>query len=111
VGEEAEQLSVEDFRLQKWFDLYKTAMLELERAAMTGRIADARVEIASRLEALQEYPGLHPEERQAIRDAHSNLRGLEQEEARLAAEDKKVLLEEAVQRLQALAPKFTKSEI
>ena len=101
---------MEDFKLQKWFDLYATALLELERAAMTGRIADARSEIASRLEALQQHPGLHPEERQAIRDAFSNLRVLEEEEARLAAEDKNRLLRDAAQKLQTLAPKFTKIE-
>jgi hypothetical protein len=102
---------VRDFQLQKWFDLYKTAMLELERAAMTGRIADARAEIAFRLEALQQHTGLHSEERRAIQDSLGNLLVLEKEEARLAADEKKRLLEEAARKLQALAPKFEKSEI
>jgi hypothetical protein len=38
-----------DYNAQKWFDLYKTALLELERAAITGRVADARAEITIRL--------------------------------------------------------------
>lgn len=91
---------------EKWFDLYKTAMLELQRAAMTGRIGDARTEIAGRLEALKQSPLLHDEERHAIQDALRNLRVLEQEEARLAEEDKKRLLAEAAQKLQRIAPRF-----
>lgn len=99
---------MENFRREKWFDLYRTAMLELEQAAMTGRIADARDEIASRLEALKQLPVLHPEEQQAITDALNNLRALEKEEARLAEEDRKRLLVEAARKLQILAPKFRK---
>jgi hypothetical protein len=94
---------------RKWFDLYATALLELERAAMTGRIGDARAEIAVRLETLKQHPGLHKVEYQAIQDALSNLRALEREEARLAAEEKKRLLQEAAQRLQSIAPKFQDS--
>ena len=41
-----------DYDTQKWFDLYRTALLELERAAITGRIRDARAEITIRLETL-----------------------------------------------------------
>jgi hypothetical protein len=95
-----------DYDQQKWFDLYTTAMLELERAAMTGRIGDARAEIALRLESLKQHPGLHKAEHQAIQDALSNLRVLEREEARLAAEDKRRLLQEAARKLQTVAPKF-----
>ena len=98
-----------DYDKQKWYDLYKTALLELERAAMTGRIGDARTEIASRLEMLTHHPGLHRDEYGAIQDALRNLLVLEQEEARLAAEDRKRLLEEAKQSLQAVAPKFQES--
>lgn len=93
---------------KKWFSLYRMALLELKRAAMTGRIGDARIEITARLEALTELPGLHEREHQAIRDALNNLRVLEREEARLAANDKKRLLEETAQKLQIIAPRFEK---
>jgi hypothetical protein len=99
-----------DFDTQKWFDLYKTALLELERAAMTGRIADARAEITTRLEMLQQHPELHHSELSAIRDALNNLRVLEREEERLAAEDKKRILQDTVQRLKSVAPKFGEPE-
>jgi hypothetical protein len=99
-----------DFDTQKWFDLYKTALLELERAAMTGRIADARAEITTRLEMLQQHPELHHSELSAIRDALNNLRVLEREEERLAAEDKKRILQDTVQRLKTVAPKFGEPE-
>ena len=95
-----------DYDKQKWYDLYKTALLELERAAMTGRIEDARTEIVSRLEILKQHPELHRDEDRAIQDALHNLLTLEREEARLAAEDKKRLLEEVMQKLRVLAPKF-----
>lgn len=98
-----------DYEKQKWYDLYKTALLELERAAMTGRIGDARTEIASRLATLKQHPGLHDVEYQAVQDALHNLLTLEREEARLAAADRKRLLEEARQKLQLLAPKFQDS--
>jgi len=81
-------------------------MLELERAATTGRIGDARIEIALRLEALKAHPGLYKPEYQAIQDALGNLRFLEREEERLAADDKKRLLQESIQKLQSIAPKF-----
>ena len=68
---------------QKWFNLYKTALLELERAALTGRIADARAEITLRLETLQQHPDLHHAEMSAIQDALNNLRVLEREEQRM----------------------------
>jgi hypothetical protein len=65
-----------DYDKQKWFDLYKTALLELNRAAMTGRISDARGEIATRLERLKQHPALHQH------------------------------LQESVQKLASVAPKF-----
>lgn len=95
-----------DYHTEKWYDLYRTAMLELERAAITGRIGDARSEITTRLETLQLHPNLHDTELSAIRDALNNLRVLEREEERLAAEDKKRILQEAVQSLRSIAPKF-----
>ena len=95
-----------DYQSQKWFDLYRTAILELERAAMTGRIGDARAEITTRLEALRQHPNLHQPELSAIQDALNNLRGLEQQEERLAEEDKKRILQQAVQKLKTIAPKL-----
>lgn len=62
-----------DYQSQKWYDLYKAAMLGLERVALTGRILDARTEITTRLETLEEHPDLHQAERSAIRDAQNNL--------------------------------------
>ena len=99
-----------NYDTQKWFDLYKTAVLELERAAITGRIADARAEITTRLEMLQQHPELHHSELSAIRDALNNLRVLEREEERLAAEDKKRILQHTVQRLKTVASKFGEPE-
>ena len=95
-----------DYDTQKWFDLYRRALLELERAAITGRIWDARAEITTRLETLQQHPDLHHAELSAIQDALTSLRVLEREEERLAAEDKKRILQQTVQRLQTIAPKF-----
>jgi hypothetical protein len=95
-----------DYDQQKWFELFTTAMLELKRAAMTGRIGDARAEIAVRLETLKQHPGLNQTEYHAVQDALRSLRVLEREEANLAAEDSKRLLEEAAGKLQSIAPKF-----
>lgn len=99
-----------DYDTQEWFDLYKTALLELKRAAMTGRIADARAEITNRLEMLQQHPELHQAELSAIGDALNNLRVLEREEDRMAAEDKKRILHQTVQKLKTIAPKFGESD-
>jgi len=95
-----------DYDTQKWIDLYRTALLELERAAMSGRIADARTEITTRLETLRQHPELHHTELSAIEDALNNLRVLEREEERMAAEDKKRILHQTVQKLKTIAPKL-----
>jgi hypothetical protein len=97
---------VNEYEQQKWFELYKAAMLETERAAMTGRICDARAEMISRLEKLGQHPGAHQDECHTIQDALLNLKMLEIEEAHLAAEDKKHLMQETKQKLQDGAPKF-----
>ena len=99
-----------DYDSQKWYDLYRTAVLEFERAAITGRIRDARAEITTRVEALRQHPGLHHAELLGIEDALNNLRVLEREEERLAAEDKKRILEQTMQRLKNIAPKFAVPE-
>ena len=100
------RLRMNDYRTEQWFDLYATAILELQRAAMNGRIGDAHAEIATCLETLLQHPNLHHTELSAIRDALINLRALEQEEEGLAAEDKKRVLQETVQSLKTIAPKF-----
>jgi hypothetical protein len=97
---------MKDYDKEKWFDLYRIALLELERAAITGRIGDARAEIAARLEVLKGHPGLHQAEYEAIRDALNNLRTLEREESYLAEEEKRRLLQEAAQVLQGIAHRF-----
>jgi hypothetical protein len=99
-----------DFDTQKWFNLYKTALLELERAAIRGRIADARAEITSRLEALEQHPALHHIELSAIQNALNNLGTLEREEERMAAENKKRVLQPTVKELRSIAPKCGESE-
>lgn len=83
-------------------------MLELSRAAMAGRISDARGEITARLETLKQHPGLHQHEHLAIQDALNNLRVLEREEKRLASDEKNRLLQEAIQKLASLAPTFVR---
>jgi uncharacterized protein YPO0396 len=95
-----------DYSREKWFDLYTTAMLELKRAAMAGRIGDARDEMAVRLATLQQHPKLHGTEYAAIQDALNNLRSLEREEERLAAEDKKRMLQETVSKLESIGSVF-----
>jgi len=42
-----------DYDQEKWVELYKKAILELEHAKMTGRIGDARTELAARVEQLR----------------------------------------------------------
>jgi hypothetical protein len=56
------------------------------------------------------YTALHAQERQATEDALNNLRVLEGEEERFAAGEKKRALEEALQKLRSLAPKFQQPE-
>ena len=99
-----------DYEREKWVELYKRALLELEHAAMTGRIGDARTEIAARLEKLRQLPGLHSQEQQAIDDALASLRVLEKEEERFAADEKRRLLEDALRKVRSLAPKIREFE-
>jgi len=93
---------------QKWVELYKTAVFELEQSFMAGRIADARAEIVKRVEALRQLPGLHKTEQRAIEDALNNLRFLEREDAQITEQRRKAevaleqlhLLEPTIERLQ-----------
>jgi hypothetical protein len=87
-----------------WVDLYRMAMMELENAKVAGRIGDARIEIAARLERLRDIPGLHTVEKRAIEDALSGLHGLEGPEERDA--DVRQVAERALHSLRAIAPRF-----
>lgn len=82
-----------DYEREKWVKLYKTPILGLERATLTGRIKDARIEIAARILKLRDVPGLHDAEIGAIDNAYRILRLLEGEEERCAAEEKRLALE------------------
>lgn len=97
-----------DYDQEKWVKLYKTAILGLERAKLTGRIEDARIEIAARLVELRDVPGLHAAEINAIDNAHRILRLLEGEEVRYAAEEKRRAIEEALHRVRSIAPQIEK---
>jgi hypothetical protein len=99
-----------DYDREKWVEVYITAVMELEHAAMTGRIGDARIAISTRLEKLKHLPGLHAREHQAIEDALNNLRVLEREEKRFAEGEKKRALDEALQKIRSLAPRFQQFE-
>jgi hypothetical protein len=81
------------------------AMMELENAKIGGRIGDARIEIAARLEKLREIPGLHTVEKQGIDDALSALHSLERTEER-DADDERRIAEKALQSLRVIAPRF-----
>ena len=93
-----------EYDKEKWVELYRAALLELEHAKMRGRIGDARTEIAARIEKLHHIPGLHAKERQAIEDALNSLRSLEREEERYAADERRVA-ETALEKLRFIAPR------
>ena len=88
-----------------WVDLYRMAMMELENAKIAGRIGDARIEIAARLEKLREIPGLHTVEKQALDDALSALRSRERIDER-DGDDERRIAEKALQSLRVIAPRF-----
>jgi hypothetical protein len=98
-----------DYEKEKWVELYRAALLELQHAKMAGRIGDARTAIAARVEALCGLPGLHAAERQALGDALSSLRTLEREDAR-HAENEKRIAENAIAKLRMIAPKIQSLE-
>lgn len=102
-------MGLENEKSENWFDLYQKAILELERIKITGRIGDARAGISARVEELRQLPGLHNEELHSLNDALSMLRSLEQQEARLHAEDMKRIAEEALDRIKRIAPKVEES--
>ena len=88
-----------------WVDLYRMAKMELENTRIAGRIGDARIEIAARLEKLREIPGLHSVEKQAIDDALSGLHSLECTEEPDADKECRIA-ERALQSLRVIAPRF-----
>jgi hypothetical protein len=88
-----------------WVDLYRMAMMELANAKIAGRIGDARIEIAARLQKLRDIPDLHSVEKQAIDDALSSLQSLERHEGRSADSERRIA-ERALQSLRVIAPRF-----
>ena len=88
-----------------WVDLYRMAMMELENAKIAGRIGDARIEIATRIDKLREIPGLHTVEKQAIDDAMSALNSLERAEER-DADDERRIADKALQSLRVIGPRL-----
>jgi hypothetical protein len=102
---------VTDHAKEKWIELYMSALLEVEQSLMAGRIADARAEIVKRVEALRDIPGLHEDEQRAIEDALNNLRVLEREEVRYAADEQRKLAEAALEQLRSIRPKIERHAI
>ena len=103
-------VSAENYRQESWLALYNAALVELEHAALYGRIKDARIEIVARVEKLQTMPGLHAEEHHAIADALSSLRFLEQEEGRADAAKQRHALDLSLERLRSIAPAILKTQ-
>jgi hypothetical protein len=99
-----------DHNNEKWVELYRSAMLELQHSLMAGRISEARAEITQRIEKLHDMPDLHAEERHAIEDALSGLRMLEREEIRRAKDQERKLAEETLERLRSIEPRIAKLE-
>src|SRR5580698_6692448 len=98
-----------EYEKEKWVELYRAALLELQHAKMAGRIGDARTAIAARIEALCGLPVLHAAERQALSDALCSLRTLEQKDARHAEHEKRIP-ENAIAKLRIIAPKIQSLE-
>jgi hypothetical protein len=98
---------MENFDNEDWLTLYQTAIVELERVKISGRIEAARTAIAARLRKLQNLPGLHPDERQAIADAYSGLRVLEDEQTRYDA-DMARAVDRALEKLRYIGPSMLK---
>jgi hypothetical protein len=99
-----------DFDNEKSVGFYRSAMLEFQQSLMAGRISDARAEIMARIEKLRDIPGLHAVERQAIEDALSGLRSLENEEIRYAKDQQRNMAEAALEKLRSIEPKIVRLE-
>jgi hypothetical protein len=61
------------YEVEDWVALYRSAIVELEHAKVSGRIEAARNAIVARVQKLHDMPGLHSDERMAIADALSGL--------------------------------------
>jgi hypothetical protein len=97
-------MSHENYEKEEWYVLYRDAILELEHARITGRIADTRTAVIARLEKLKDMPRFQTEECEAIDDALRGLKVLEREEAAYQAEEKQSIVERALANLRSLAP-------
>jgi hypothetical protein len=98
------QRRMDDYKQQDWVALYQSALIELERAKIAGRINAAQKAIIARVETLRALPGLHTEERHAIDDALRALTFLQREEARFDAEAERRAVDESLQHLRAIGP-------
>jgi hypothetical protein len=76
---------------------------------MSGRIEAARTAIVARVEKLQDTPGLHADERQAISDALSGLRVVQDEDERYNEDQKGHAVERALEKLRYIAPAILKT--
>jgi hypothetical protein len=108
-GKSAWETEMGDYEKERWVELYRSALLELEHAKMAGRIGNARIEIATRIEKLCGLPGLHAVERQALSDALTGLRALEREEARYEENERRIA-ETAIEKIRMIAPKIQRIE-
>jgi hypothetical protein len=95
---------MENFEKEDWVSLYQSALIELEQAKLAGRINAAQKAIVARAEQLQNLPGLHAEELQAIDDALRSLRFLEREEARIDAEAERRAIDDTLERFRSVGP-------
>ncbi len=68
-----------DEKGQDWMDLYRAALLELDRDKLPGFIQKAQDAIRERFQQLPQDPKQYNAERQALEDALQNLRVLTRE--------------------------------
>jgi hypothetical protein len=106
----SQRLKMSDYQNEDWVTVYRSAIVELEHAKMSGRIDAARNAIVSRILKLHDMPGLHTEERRAIADALSGLRVLQEEEERYNEDQKRHALEGALEKLRYIAPAILKNQ-
>jgi hypothetical protein len=71
-----------------WQELYKAAMLELDRVRLSGRIEAAHAAMQQRMMELSKnnHDGIYLDEQQAIFDALSNLRTLQRVELKSSSQ-------------------------
>jgi hypothetical protein len=90
----------------EWPEAYCKAVWEFENALLTGRIVDARREICNRLAELDQLPGLHARERQAISEAVQGLQSLEREDQRHKAPE---IGKVAFEKISSISRSFTRA--